>query len=69
LLGSQFFITKVGQPFSDPFGGIAPWYVTLPLVQLVFELMLYIWRKLQLFVSLLLLEKSMILLVLSLIVA
>jgi hypothetical protein len=62
-------ISKFGQPFSDPFGGIAPWYVTLPLVQLVFEFMLCIFRKFLLLVSLFLLEKSMFLLVPSLIVA
>jgi hypothetical protein len=43
-LGSQFLISKFRQPFSDLFGGIAPWCVTLPLFQLVFELMLYLGR-------------------------
>ena len=65
LIQDPISIYKFGQPFSNSFGGIAPWYVTPPLIQFVFELMLCIWRKLLLLVPLFMHEKSMVLSFLS----
>lgn len=48
---AHFSISKFGQPFSNPFGGIVHWYVTPPLIQVIFDMMLYIVRKLLFLVS------------------
>jgi hypothetical protein len=61
LVQDPILIYKFGQPFSNSFGGIAPRYVTPPLIQFVFELMPCIKRKMQLLVPLFMHEKSMIL--------
>ena len=61
LAQAPILIFKFGQPFSNLLGEIAPWYVTPPLIQFIFELMLCIKRKLLLLVPLFMLQKSMVL--------
>jgi hypothetical protein len=59
LIAAQFLITKFGQLFSNPFGRITPWYVTPPPIQFIFDIMLYILRRMMLLVSHIMLDKFM----------
>ena len=56
LANQRFLISLLGAPFPKLFWGIAPSYVTLPLLQLVFALVDYILHK---FLLLVLLKMSL----------
>jgi hypothetical protein len=64
-VAAPFSISKFGQLFSNPFGGIIPWYVTPPLIQFIFDILLYILRRMLLLVSHIILEKFMYLQILG----
>ena len=51
LIFVQFFISLLGAPFLKLFRGIAPWYVTPLMVQLVFVLLVYVLHILLLLVT------------------
>jgi hypothetical protein len=50
-LTAPFSIYQFGHPFSNSFGGIALWYVTLSPIQFIFYMMLYILGSMLFLVS------------------